>query len=212
LLFSTTPRNEVEGGRGGRNDGDEVTEHDEGDFFSNLLKVDANGGINAYNAGAWDWRRWVLPSEAQTARRHIGAPSNVCVEKGTWEELVMKRSIVTLVVAASAAVASGCAGTYPAPTQGMADTESAARSARELGAESKPQAKLHLKLADEQTAQAKEEVRQGDNKKAESTLLRAKADAELAIALTREQDANVELQKATEKSVAAGTAAANGAK
>jgi hypothetical protein len=94
----------------------------------------------------------------------------------------------------------------------MADSESAARSARELGADTKPAAQLHLKLAGDQIALAKVAIKEGDNKRADLLLLRARADAELAVALSREADAMLELQKANDKSAAAATATENGGK
>ena len=86
-------------------------------------------------------------------------------------------------------LALGCATTYPAPTQQMADVQSANRSAVELGAQNNPQAQLHLKLAQEQLKQAQDAVRDEDNQSAERLLFRAKADAELAVALTRDASA-----------------------
>ena len=83
----------------------------------------------------------------------------------------------------------GCATTYPAPTQQMADVQSANRSAMELGAQSNPKAQLHLKLAQEQLKQAQDSVQKEDNQNAERLLIRAKADAELAVALTRDASA-----------------------
>jgi hypothetical protein len=104
-----------------------------------------------------------------------------------------------LSVLATLPLAAGCASTLP-PTQRMADAESAMRSAREVGADTQPVAKLEVKLAEEQIAQAKALVASGDNKRADFVLMRARADAELALALAREQNAGVETQKAAEKS------------
>ena len=62
-----------------------------------------------------------------------------------------RKSIAFLAVSlAAGCLWWGCGGSYPVPTQRMADAESAQRSARELGAESKPTAQLSLKLAGEQ--------------------------------------------------------------
>ena len=106
----------------------------------------------------------------------------------------------------------GCGASFPVPTQRMADAESAHRSALELGAASQPAAQLHVKLAEEQTAKAKTLITDGDNKGADSLLIRSKADSELALALTREQGSNVEVQKATDQSnTTAVTNAAQGA-
>lgn len=97
-------------------------------------------------------------------------------------------------------LALGCAGNYPPPTQQMADVQSANRSATELGAQSNPQAQLHLKLAEEQLNQAKIAMAQDDNQNAERLLVRAKADAELAVALTRDASANSRAGKAVDQS------------
>lgn len=94
------------------------------------------------------------------------------------------------------AAATACGASFPVPTQRMADAESAERSAREMGAADQPGAQLHLKLAQEQIADAKASVAEGENEKADMMLVRAKADAELALALSRELAAKVELQRA----------------
>ena len=94
------------------------------------------------------------------------------------------------------AAATACGASFPVPTQRMADAESAERSAREMGAAEQPGAKLHLKLAQDQIAAAKSSVAEGNNEKADTLLVRAKADAELALALAREMTAKVELQDA----------------
>ena len=88
----------------------------------------------------------------------------------------------------------------PEPKQPLADAESAARSAREVGADAQPAAKLHVQLADEQIAKAKALIADGDNDKATYVLLRARADAELGLALAREQAALDDKKKAIEQS------------
>jgi hypothetical protein len=110
----------------------------------------------------------------------------------------MKTSIVTITI--TSLFALGCGASYPPPTQQMADVEAADRSAIELGAQKHPQAQLHLKLAEEQLALAKTAMEDDDNKGAGSLLARAKADAELAIALTREDNAKVQADKAVDQS------------
>jgi hypothetical protein len=94
----------------------------------------------------------------------------------------------------------GCAGNHPPPTQQMADVQSANRSATELGAQSNPKAQLHLKLAQEQLERAKVAMQQDDNQTAEWLLRRAKADAELAVALTRDASAQTQASKALDQS------------
>ena len=93
--------------------------------------------------------------------------------------------------------AVGC-GSYPAPTARMATSEASVRAARELNADKDPQGALHMKLAQEEIDQAKAQMAEGDNKRAEFTLLRADADGELAVALARESKAKSEAAKSTE--------------
>jgi hypothetical protein len=98
------------------------------------------------------------------------------------------------------ALAFACGASVPVPTQHMADAESAHRSALELGAASQPAAQLHVKLAEEQMTRAKTLITDGDNREADSLLIRSKADSELAIALAREQGAYAATQQATDQS------------
>ncbi len=109
-----------------------------------------------------------------------------------------RRTVVCL--AATSAVALGCGASYPAPTQHLADAQSAERSAAELGAANQPRAQLHLQLAREQIGMANASIRDGDNEKADRMLVRAKSDAELAIALTREEGAKAGAQGASVQS------------
>jgi hypothetical protein len=93
-----------------------------------------------------------------------------------------------------------CGASFPVPTQHMADAESAHRSALELGAANQPSAQLHVKLAEDQMTLAKSHIADGDNRGADSLLIRSKADSELALALAREQNASVAVQTATDQS------------
>lgn len=122
----------------------------------------------------------------------------------------MKISFISI-VGGAVLLTVGCASSFPAPTQKLADAESANRSARELGADKKTAAQLNLKLADEGIEAAKAQMKAGDNRRADFILLRAKADAELALALAREHDAKVETVKAVDSSNAKQNATTNGA-
>src|ERR1043166_7885746 len=93
----------------------------------------------------------------------------------------------------------GCAQSWPEPKQPMAEAEAAARSAHEVGADSQPAAKLRVTLAEEQIAAAKARIAMGDNEHATYLLMRARADAELALALAHEQTALNDKQKAVEQ-------------
>jgi hypothetical protein len=111
-----------------------------------------------------------------------------------------KSKILSLAVVAP--LVWSCGASFAPPTQRMADAQSAERSATELGANSVPAAQLSLKLAQEQIAQAQKAMKDGDNLRADSLLIRAKADAELAVAQAREKGAKLEGEKAVDDSAA----------
>jgi hypothetical protein len=102
----------------------------------------------------------------------------------------MQKSLLFLFAAAPLVWA--CGGSVPAPTQRLADAQSAERSARELGAEEQPRAQLSLKLAQDQIAEAQTAMEAGDNARADSLLMRAHADATLAISQAREKGAKAD--------------------
>ena len=86
-----------------------------------------------------------------------------------------------VVAVVAATVVAGCTN---APLRTEAST-SGIRAAEEAGATKVPQASLHLQLAKEELAQARELSSKGEKDKAASMLLRAEADAELALVLSR---------------------------
>ena len=94
----------------------------------------------------------------------------------------MKR--IHLLSATALLALSGCAGA-PAPDKHLSEANAAVRGASEAGAESLPQASLHLKLAKDQIVQAKNLMAEGYNEEARWVLERAEADAELAISQAR---------------------------
>jgi len=95
---------------------------------------------------------------------------------------------------------TACGASFPPPTHQMSEAKAAVRSAEELGAKDEPQAQLSLKLAQEQIAMAEKAIADGENKQAQSLLIRAKADGELALAKAREKSAKIEGQKAVDAS------------
>jgi hypothetical protein len=111
----------------------------------------------------------------------------------------MHTSIIPLTLAASW-LAFGCAASLPVPTQHLAEAEAAERSATELGAATHPDAQLHLTLAHDQMALANTAVKEGHNGRADALAQRATSDAELAIALTRDQSAKTGAQHAADQS------------
>lgn len=93
---------------------------------------------------------------------------------------------------------AGCAGS-PVPNARVASSEAAIRAAQETGSKGVPQAALHLKLAEEQLQSAKALIRDNDNKRADYVLMRAQADAELAIALSHVAVSNVQAGTAVDE-------------
>jgi hypothetical protein len=103
-----------------------------------------------------------------------------------------------LTISLAAVVLAGCGASTPPPADRMAAAQAATRSARELGADQDPRAALHVKLAEEQISQAKALMKKDDNKRADITLQKASADAELAVVLVKEGQATAAASKAKE--------------
>ncbi len=93
-------------------------------------------------------------------------------------------------------VAAGCASSPALRTE---SSTSAIRAAEEVGATEVPRASFHLQLARDELARAQELADKGEKDKAASLLLRAEADAELAILLSREQVEKSEAAQAMER-------------
>jgi len=103
--------------------------------------------------------------------------------------------IVFAVAVVFATIVTGCTN---APLRTEAST-SGIRAAEEAGAAKVPQASLHLQLAREELAKAKELSAKGEKKKASSMLLRAEADAELALVLSHGDAERAEAHAAVER-------------
>jgi len=101
----------------------------------------------------------------------------------------MKTQCVAILAAATS-ISFACAS-HPPPTDHMASAIAAVRGAQVAVAQGGqvPEAALHLKLAEEQVAQARQMSDRGDNERADYMTLRAYNDAELALALTRQHEA-----------------------
>jgi hypothetical protein len=89
--------------------------------------------------------------------------------------------------AAWLAVASLSLACANAPTKELGEAEAAYRAAQELGAAESPVAAYHLKLAEDQIAQAKTQMDgdETDRRRARRMLQRAELDAEVAITVSR---------------------------
>jgi hypothetical protein len=105
---------------------------------------------------------------------------------------VLKTEILVMVVIA---ITAGCAS---APLKTDAST-SGIRAAEEVGAADVPKASLHLQLAREELNRAKELAAKDEKAMADSMLLRAEADAELAVLLSREDAEKTEAEAAVER-------------
>jgi len=96
-------------------------------------------------------------------------------------------------------VAAACGGA-PLPSDHLVAAEAAIRGAREVGANATPpRAALHLQLAEEQVERAKRYISESQNERAELMLRQAQADAELAIALARNDEMRKRLGAARAK-------------
>ncbi|MBK7769472.1 MAG: DUF4398 domain-containing protein [bacterium] len=95
-----------------------------------------------------------------------------------------------------AIIAAGCSSNPPLRTDA---SSSAIHAAEAVGVEGAPRAALHLQLAKESLAQAQVLAEKGDRDEARSLLMRAQADAELAILLSREQSEKTEAALAVDK-------------
>ncbi|HMJ55218.1 MAG TPA: DUF4398 domain-containing protein [Polyangiaceae bacterium] len=110
----------------------------------------------------------------------------------------MKKNTLYWVGAITVVASVGCGASYPAPTEHLASSMAAVRAAQETGAASVPKAQLYLKLAEEQTAQAKALIEDGNNERADYMTLRAYNDATLAMAIARQNAARAQAAQATE--------------
>jgi len=93
-------------------------------------------------------------------------------------------------------LAGACGGANDAPTQQIAESQAAIRAATEVGADSEPQAALHLKMAKDRMNRAEALNAKGDYAEASALVDEARADAELALSLTREQSAKQRAEQA----------------
>lgn len=103
-----------------------------------------------------------------------------------------------IVPAALAFAALGCASSA-LPVQQMTSPRQEIRAAEEIGAAEHPQGALHLKYAKDQVAEADRLLSAGDEENAQLALMRATADAKLAVELAREDKARDEALEAQKK-------------
>lgn len=97
---------------------------------------------------------------------------------------------------------AACA-TYSPPTDSLAASMGSVQTAEQLGAEQVPQAALALKLAQDEVARTRALMAEQKNRRARLMARRAASDAELAIALVREHEAQMAAQRAEASAAAA---------
>lgn len=113
------------------------------------------------------------------------------------------RAIIGVTVVLSSLAA--CATARP-PTESLAESMAAVRSAEELGAPRVPQAAAALKLAQDEVDRTRALMSDAQNGRARLMALRAASDADLAIALVREDQARRSAERAAERTSAAAQA------
>ncbi|XXX73074.1 DUF4398 domain-containing protein [Sorangium sp. So ce134] len=107
-----------------------------------------------------------------------------------------RASPVAALAALLGLVLAGCGGSMPPPNDQLAESQAAIRAADEVGAETDPQATLHLKLAREQLEKAKKLIEAEENEAALRLLERAEADAELALAIAKARATQAQAEEA----------------
>ena len=108
---------------------------------------------------------------------------------------MIKQAAISLLLAIAFA---GCASA-PRPQGEYTAAQASVRGAEVAGARNEPRAAYHLKLATEQIAAAQREIA-GDNMTAARHLLqRARADADLALLLTRRAQRRAQAQAALDR-------------
>jgi len=97
----------------------------------------------------------------------------------------------------SAVMISLCAScaSFPIPNDQKAASEAAYRGAQEAGADAAPQARLAMQLSLDENAQANQAIQNGDNRRAAALFNRARADAELAVGLSRQAQMDLAAQQ-----------------
>jgi hypothetical protein len=110
----------------------------------------------------------------------------------------MKISLAILFGGSSLALV-GCLSGGPVPADKLSRSQAAIRSAQEIGAERSAEGSRHLMSAKAELVEGKKLVIEGEQERATSLLLRAEADAELAMNVTREATAIADAQKTREE-------------
>lgn len=106
------------------------------------------------------------------------------------------KSFYALALVAGAAGGLACGTDEPAR---MGTVEATIGGAEQMGPQADPQAALYLKLAREEMAAAKKLSDEGEDEKADRMLMRAQADAQLSLALSRQSQERTDAQSAVDQ-------------
>lgn len=85
------------------------------------------------------------------------------------------------------------------PVEKETETKAAVRAAEEVGADGVPRSALYLDLAKQQIASAEKLMKDGEQEKAARVLERARADAELAIAVAKAEGERESAEQAAQR-------------
>jgi hypothetical protein len=142
-------------------------------------------------------RRKREQDEETHAAPSLGGSGNGADAQNNFGERVMT-SRMRFALPLGVVLAAAC-GSSEVPAKQLAESQSAVRAASEVGADHNPQAALHLKMARDQIAKAQALSREGEQEAAEQLLKQAEADAELALALTRAEQAQTGAERAEQQ-------------
>lgn len=109
------------------------------------------------------------------------------------------RHVFTVLMTGSILLAIVLAGCGSTPEVNKEASTSAIRAAEESGASGVPSASLYLQLAKEELEKGKILAENGDKEQAESMLMRAQVDGELAVALSRSETDKTKAKDAIER-------------
>jgi hypothetical protein len=108
----------------------------------------------------------------------------------------LSKTAVVMFALAIGTTAVGCASSSGLHTE---KTTSGIRAAEEIGAAKVPEASLYLQLAKEELENARALAKQNEKERSVSMLWRAESDAELAVALSREDAEKAEAKGAIDR-------------
>jgi hypothetical protein len=111
----------------------------------------------------------------------------------------MKYSKSALSLMGLIAISVAACGGSAVPFDKLTDAKATVRAAQEAGAQSTPQAALHLKMANDELASSQKAIDDNDNDRARLLLNQAQSDADLSLALARGTEEKQQAQAAQAK-------------